>query len=394
MTPTALVLSGGGARGAYEAGVLSWILEDAAARGVRPHLHALCGTSVGAIHAAFLAANLHDPVGASARMNHLWTSLELDRVLRLRIPQALGLWRVVLGGNAGAGMFDPRPLMALVGRAIDWPRIRTNLAQGRLNALTVTATHVATGSPVVFLEAPDEIADPVGFGRKVQVRRDRIGSPHVLASAAIPLVFPPVAIDGDLYADGGLRLNTPMGPAIRLGARKLLVIALNRKDDRPELGTGRYPGAPFLLGKVLDAFLLDHVDQDLENLERVNRLLADVRAAGGDDVVARMAEDARARGDAVHHPVDALAIHPSQDLGELAGDHLRRLSVLGRGGTVHALLKLVDVGEGSGSDLASYLLFDRAYTRELLELGRADAEREGDRLRSFLGWVVSEGDGR
>ena len=392
--PLGLVLSGGGARGAWEAGVLSWVLDDGAARGVQPPIHALCGTSVGAIHAAFLAAHLHDPVGASARMGALWTGLELDRVLRLRIPQALGLWRVVLGGAAGAGMFDPRPLMALVGRAVDWPRIRENLDRGLVRALTVTATHVPTGNPVVFLESAEGIADPVGFGGKVLVRRARIGSPHVLASASIPLVVPPVAIDGDLYADGGLRLNTPMGPAIRLGARKLLVVALHRKDQRPELGTGRYPGAPFLLGKVLDAFLLDHVDQDLENLERVNRLLGDVRAAGGDELLARMASDARARGQAAHEPIEALAVRPSEDLGEIASAHLRHLSVLGRGGAVHALLKLVDVGEGSGSDLASYLLFDAGYTRQLFELGRADAEREGDRLRAFLGEGRCHDDGR
>lgn len=379
------MLSGGGARGAYEAGVLQWLLEALAKGDGRFAAHAVCGTSVGAIHAAFLAGALHDPAAAARRLGEVWADLSLDRVLRLGPAQAAGLWRVVLGGGTGAGLFDARPLSALVGRAIDWHRLHENVRQGRVGALTITATHVPTGRPVVFLEAPPDRPDPMGSGRRVVVRRAAIALPHVLASASIPLVFPPVAVGGDLYCDGGLRLNTPMGPAIRLGSDHLLVIALNTSREEsgvPELGSGRYPGAPFLLGKMLNAFLLDHVAQDLENLARVNRLLADAVAGGA--TLEGIAAAARARGEPVHATVHALAVRPSQDLGELAGEHLRRLSWVGGSPVVHALLKLVDTGEGTGSDLASYLLFDHGYTSELLALGRADAERQGDALLSFL----------
>jgi NTE family protein len=385
MSRPGIVLSGGGARGAYEAGVLQWMLEALARRGGTWSAHAVCGTSVGAIHAAFLAGALHDPAGAARRIGEVWSDLSIDRVLRLGPAQAAGLWRVALGGAAGAGLFDARPLSALVGRAIDWPHLHDNVRRGVVGALTVTATHVPTGRPVVFLEAPPEHPDPVGSGRRVVVRRAAVAVPHVLASASIPLVFPPVKVQGDLYCDGGLRLNTPMGPAIRLGSDRLLVIALNTAREEsgvPELGTGRYPGAPFLLGKMLNAFLLDHVAQDLENLDRVNRLLDDALAGGA--TLERMAAVARERGEPVHLPIRATALRPSEDLGALAGEHLRKLSWIGSAPVVHALLKLVDVGEGTGSDLASYLLFDQGYTRELLALGREDAERNADAIHAFL----------
>lgn len=380
-----VVLSGGGARGAYEAGVLCWWLEDLAKDGRPLDLHAICGTSVGAIHATFLAGGLHDPAGAARRLAELWSGLHLDHVLRIGAAQALGLWRVVFGGAAGAGLFDARPLTALVGRSIDWKGLHANVASGRVGAVTVTATHVPTGRPVVFLEAPDAQATPVGTGRRVVVRRAPLTPAHVLASASIPLVFPPVKVGGDLYCDGGLRLNTPMGPALRLGSDRLLVVALNTAKEEagvPELGTGRYPGAPFLLGKMLNAFLLDHVAQDLENLQRVNDLLQDALDANAS--LDGMADAAASRGAPSHTLIPATAIRPSEDLGEVAELYLRKLSWVGRAPVVHSLLKLVDVGEGSGADLASYLLFDSGYTRDLLELGRQDAERNADALRAFL----------
>lgn len=379
------MLSGGGARGAYEAGVLQWVLQDWARSGVPPRVHAVCGTSVGAIHAAFLASALHDPVGASERLGGVWSELRVDQLLRIGAGQALGLWRLALGGGSGASVFDARPLAAMVGRSVAWGHIRSNVAAGRLQALTVTATHVPTGRPVVFVEARPGHPMPAGSGRRVVTRPATIGLPHVLASAAIPLVFPPVKIDGDLYCDGGLRLNTPMGPAIRLGSDRLFVVALNTTREAQglaELGSGRYPGAPFLIGKVLNAFLLDHVAQDLENLERVNRLLADAVAAGAS--VDRLAAVATAEGRPVHQPIRALAIHPSEDLGALAEQHVRKLSWVGRAPVVNTLLKLVDVGEGTGSDLASYLLFDRGYTQELLALGRSDAEARAEQIREFF----------
>ncbi len=388
MAGTGFVLSGGGARGAYEAGVLCWVLEEMGRQKRLPPVHAACGTSVGAIHSAFLASALHDPGGAAKRLESTWTQLELDDVLRLGMEQVTALWRIVTGGGRAAGIFDATALSELVSRSIHWERIRHNLHDGRISALTVTATHVPTGRPVVFLESRPEIEAPQGIGRRIVVRHTCVGQEHVLASAAIPFVFPPVMLQGDLYCDGGLRLNTPMGPALRLGSERLFVIGLHttRGDaEVPELGSGRYPGASFLLGKMLNAFLLDHVAQDLEQLERVNRLIRDGTAVYGPDFPARMGAVALSRGEPSHRVVPALSVRPSEDLALIASDSLKQLSLWPAAGVAStALLKLVDVGEGQGSDLASYLLFDARFARELIALGRRDAMARADEIRDFL----------
>ncbi|MEZ4237096.1 MAG: patatin-like phospholipase family protein [Myxococcota bacterium] len=381
----AVVLSGGGARGAYEAGVLSWILEDAARRRAPLAIRAVCGTSVGAIHAAWLASAVHEPEAAARRLDEVWRSLQLDRVLRFRLRQGLGSWRILAGGSHGVGLFDPRALARLVGDTIDWRRVRQNLAEGVVGALTVTATHLPTGRPTMFLDAPPEHGLTAGTGGRVITRREAIGLAHVMASASIPVVFPPVSVGGELYCDGGLRLNTPLGPAIRLGADRVLVVGLHAvRDAAPELGPGRYPGASFLLGKVLNAFLLDHVAQDLENLERVNELLGDAMVACGPDAVARMSEAAASRGRPVHRPIQALTVRPSVPLSEIAAQQIRSLSWVGRGAATAAMLRATGLGEGTAGDLASYLLFDGGYAAELLDLGRRDAAARADEIRAFL----------
>jgi NTE family protein len=380
----AVVLSGGGARGAYEAGVLQWILSDLARRRAPLTIHAVCGTSVGAIHAAFLAAALDDPGRAAARIEDVWGSLRLDQVLRFRLRQGIGSWRILAGGAHGVGLFDPRALARLVGAAIDWPAVHSGVGRS-VGALTVTATHLATGRPTVFLEAPRGFPLPAGAGGRVVARREPIGLAHVMASASIPVVFPPVAVGGELYCDGGLRLNTPLGPAIRLGADRVLVVGLHAVGiGAPELPLGRYPGASFLLGKVLNAFLLDHVAQDLENLQRVNDLLMDAEAACGPDAIRRMGVAAAARGRPVHRPIQALAIRPRTPLSEVAAHHLGTLRLVGRGAPAAAMLRATGLGEGTSGDLASYLLFDARYTTELMAMGREDAAARADEIRAFL----------
>lgn len=382
---TALILSGGGARGAYEVGVLSYLYGDLARdRGVPP-IQIICGTSVGAINGAFVASTVHDPVPAMAELERLWRELTLRSVLGFNVVQATKLHRVILGGRRGGGLFDATPMTEIIRRGIDYRQLARNVRAGRLKAFTTTATHVRTGSPVCFVERSPGWPLPVGLPRSVVVRPAYVMPHHVLASAAIPIVFPPVYIRKELYCDGGLRLNTPLSPAIHMGADRVLVIGLGSESARSDMREGRFPGLPFLLGKVLDAFLLDHVNLDLEELERINELLLDGIEAFGPEFVDRLNEAAAKRGAPARGLVSALAIRPSEDLGVIAASYLKRERKALKRQLGRTLLRLIDVGEGaSAADLASYLLFDGGFAHELIALGRRDAAARRDELEAFL----------
>ncbi|MCA9615406.1 MAG: patatin-like phospholipase family protein, partial [Myxococcales bacterium] len=321
-----IVLSGGGARGAYEVGALHYVFHDLVRkRGTAPKLSVIAGTSVGAVNATFLASTAEDFPRGLDHLVDLWTRLRLADVMSFGLRQATGLHRVLLGGSRAMGIFDASPLVKLVSEGVRWRQLGRNLKSGALRALTVSTTNVPTGRPVVFIDAGPGVPMPKHLPQQVAVRPGRIGPAHVLASAAIPMVFPPIRIGRQLHCDGGLRLNTPMAPAIHLGADRLFVIGVSDPAPaRAVLADDRYPGAPFLLGKMLNAFLLDHLNADLEELERVNAYLRDGIACFGDDFLARINALGRARGEADKRVVDALAIHPSEDLGHVASEHLRR----------------------------------------------------------------------
>ena len=219
MSGLGLILSGGGARGAYEVGALQYIFSEFGdPLNNPPKVDLISGTSVGAVNGAFVASMIHDLPGGIQRLVDVWTGLELAHVLGFGLRQAAGLYRVLLGGSGQArGVFDPSPLSALVGRNVAWRRLRRNIRSGSLQALTVSTTHVGTGQPVIFVDAAPGVGIPQSLGLHALVRRARIGQHHVLASAAIPLVFPAVEIGDEIHCDGGLRRNTPRGPSIHLG---------------------------------------------------------------------------------------------------------------------------------------------------------------------------------
>jgi NTE family protein len=386
---TALVLSGGGARGAYEVGVLSYLFGDfVRVLGRRPTIDIVCGTSVGGINGGYLAAHMEDASAGVRRLVDLWTGLQLQQVLRFSLLHALKLPRVLWGGGEGAGIFDVRPMIHLVTREVSWKAVARSVRRGHLRALAISTTEIATGRTAVFVDAHPDIAVPLHIGPRVRVISGPIGPLHALASAAIPLIFPPVRIGSLLYCDGGLRQNTPMAPAIRLGAERMLVIGVSREVHGtvvPETGVKDVPapGAPFLLGKVLNAFLLDHVQADLELLERINEILVDGVQAYGPEFVEKLSGAALERGAAAYRPVHALAVRPSEDIGRIAGQHVRAGKIAGPLLT-RRLLAMLDTGETDEADLASYLLFEGAFARKLIEMGRADAEAQRYQLAEFL----------
>jgi NTE family protein len=372
-------------------GVLWYIFDDLTRiLGRPPRIDILCGTSVGAINACYLAAHLGDPVLGLRRLVELWTDLELTRMLGFGLKQVFSLPRVLLGGGGGHGLIDVRPMAELVQREISWRAVSRCLRRSMLRALTVSCTEVSTGRTVVFMQVAPELSVPSNAPPRTLFRAARIGPPHALASAAIPLLFPPVRIDDELYLDGGLRQNTPIAPALRLGATHIFAIGSSRevtgrviREGAPQAPT-QAPGAAFLLGKVLNAFLLDHVDVDIELLSRINSVIHDGTRAYGPGFTEALSAESRRHGGLDYRYVNCLRVRPSEDIGRLANDHLKRGRLRGDPILTRRLFSVLDLGVEDEADLASYLLFDGPFCRRLIEMGRADAQARRDDLVAFF----------
>jgi len=346
----ALVLSGGGARGAYEAGVVAGIAEVLGRRAPNPLFDVLTGASVGAINAAHLAAFADRVDHGIPQLLALWQSLRIETHLRPRLRQFLGWPRTGFIKKAGQGsphglrwgraLLDARPLEQLVEAEIPWERVHENVRTGRVRALIVSAMSIESGRTFTFAElspGSEHVAsrDPGRASRVEQITAD-----HVLASAALPLLFPARRIGSSYFCDGGLRFNTPIAPAIRTGANKLVVVALRARrlasDDEEALD--QYPNPIFLLGKILDALLLDPIDYDLQVLERFNRLLEALVATVSPAALARIQHVVETDRGLGYRPLRTLVFRPSRDIGALALEHLRRRGTGWRGGIAALLL--------------------------------------------------------
>jgi NTE family protein len=313
----------------------------------------------------------------------VWLGQSLGDVLHFNLRQATRLYRVWLGGGIPAGVFDARPLAKLISHRIPWRQLVRNLKAGRLKALTVSATNVRTGRSTVYIDRAAGVPLPRG-GPRIVIQPSHILPQHVLASAAMPLVFPPVRIGNDYFCDGGVRLNTPTSPAIHMGVDRMFVIGVTTPGRQGEIPLGVTPGASFLLGKAVDALMLDHIEHDVQRLALINDLLRDGTEACGPDFLEKLNAVASEHGRPPRRLIDTFVLHPSIDIGVLAGDHLRshrpQLSrLMGR-----AMLRLLEVGEGRDADLASYLLFDGDFARILIDLGHKDAAQQADALADFF----------
>jgi NTE family protein len=397
---TALVLSGGGARGAYEAGVLAGVFDllGSTLAAHRAVFDVFTGTSVGAITAAHLAACAdRGDHGIPDLLRH-WTSLRLDTHLRLRLGRFLGgfpqgLLRKMTRSSAhgprwGRALLDSRPLERMVESDPAWGQLHENIRRGVVKALIVSALNVADGRTVSFVElAPGQIYVPSRDSRRSS-RVEPITPTHVLASAALPLLFPSRRLGTSYFCDGGLRFNTPISPAIRTGANKLMIVALRARQPASEMSVAieQYPNPVFLLGKILDALLLDPIDYDLAILERFNRMLHALADAAPREAVEHVERVLQADRGVPYRRLETLVFRPSQDIGALALEHMRRHKPRCRDGAATAFLEsLAALGAHVEADLLSYLLFDGEFAHTLIELGRADARSRREEVLAFFG---------
>jgi NTE family protein len=387
---TGLVLSGGGARAAYQVGVLRALMrmrrEAAAGDGTNP-FDVICGTSAGAIIAAALACRADDTEGAVQDLCDVWENFQAEQVYRadsLGVIRSGAQWLTMLSVGwlvarwrraRPKSLLDNSPLADLLSRTVPLERLDRLLEQGHLKALAVTASSYTSGDHFTFYQSAQRMQPWSRTQRRAVPAR--IGLPHLLASSAIPFVFPSTELDreghAEWFGDGSMRQTAPISPAIHLGATRVLVIGAGRMQepaDRRVANRG-YPSLAQIAGHAMSSIFLDALAVDIERLERINRTLA-------------LLPQEALRATALR-PVQALVISPSQRLDDIAARHQARLPL-----PVRTLLRGVGVtGQGreaQGATLASYLLFEAEYTRELLALGEADACALREDVWAFFGW--------
>lgn len=364
-----LVLPGGGARSAYQVGVLKAIAELLRKTDPSP-FRVISGTSAGGIISAIVAAHSSRFREGTVSLERFWRTFQVGQVFRAddaSMLRAGGRWLLALltGGTLvrmPQSVFDNRPLRETLERHVDFARIRHALDAGHLDALAISASAYRSAQSVAFYEC--------AFGTRPWTHAWRLGRPdeltldHLMASAAVPFLFPAVRMGDEFYGDGAMRQVAPLSPAIQLGADRLLVVGV-RQPGVPAMPLAPATGAPSfgqIFGLMLDTLFMDGIQSDLERLERDNALL---EAAGG-----------RAAG---MRRISTLVITPREDLGPLAAKHVRAIPR-----ALRVLLRTMGAGNASGGTLLSYLLFEGSYTRELIALGYEDAMARREEIREFL----------
>ncbi|MCK9984986.1 MAG: NTE family protein [Azoarcus sp.] len=368
----ALVLTGGGARAAYQVGVLSAIREIRGRRAGNP-FPILCGTSAGGINAVTLAVFSSDFNRGVRMLARIWRQFHVDQVYRadaaallatgLRWASALTLgWAV---RQTPASLLDNSPLRRLLTEVLDFSAIGRSIEQGHLHAVSVAASGYSSGESLAFFEAVPEVQ----AWRRMQRLgvRTSIGVDHLLATSAIPFVFPPVRINREWFGDGSMRQLAPISPAIHLGADRILVIGSGRLVEEGRQRTEGYPSLAQIAGHALSSIFLDGLSVDLERLQRINI------TAGA------MSPEQRAAAGIYLRPIETLVISPSQRLDAIAGRNRDSLPL-----ALRTVLRGVGAMRRDGSTLLSYLLFEPPFTQALLELGYKDTMDRRSEVEAFL----------
>ncbi|MCA3149326.1 MAG: patatin-like phospholipase family protein [Burkholderiales bacterium] len=389
---TGLVLTGGGARAAYQVGVLQALRLILDTEGVAPQrspFGVVCGTSAGAINATALACRADHFDEALDKLSQVWENFSAEQVYQSDVLSVLRTgtrWLTMLTAGWAfrrsrklkpRSLFDNTPLVNLLHNMIDLPRLERALVSGDLHALAITASDYSSGRHVTFYQTP-QVVKPWVRSQRIAVP-DQITIEHLVASSAIPFIFPatPLYLEGKLayFGDGSMRQLAPISPAIHLGAERVLVIgagqinAENRFVGPPSdsgNGINTYPTLAQIAGHAMSSIFLDSLAMDIERLERVNKTIGLIPP--------------EVRRNSSLREIDVLVIAPSQRIDAIAAKHIEALPR-----PVRALLGAVGATEVKGAALASYLLFEKPFTSELIRLGFSDALKRRDDVKRFFG---------
>jgi NTE family protein len=379
-----MVLSGGAARGAYQAGVLRYLFRTLPKElGFAPWPQVVSGTSVGALNGLFAVARseLH-----LVYLSKVWRNLRIPEVFTLHYGDLFGALRGRWRGGPGAALLDPSPLYKLVEGLFPHEAARRAIDSGDCRAFVVSATELSSGHNVLFVDTADSTLDLAPLPRS-RVVGERIVPRHLLASAALPFLFPPIEVGGRAYVDGGLRQNTPLHPILHAGAQKVLLIgAHSLAEEEPPAGESVVPTLPFLAGKSMNALMADPVERDLATASRLNRILEWGERTYGPEFLVKAEAELDLRKVQIH------TIRPSLDLGRMAAEAYHRSPPADAPNLRWLLSMLADRpnGASSDSDLLSYLYFDRSFTAEAEDLGWKDAEAQKDALLQFFSVGASQ----
>jgi NTE family protein len=371
----ALVLSGGGARGAYQVGVLSAIADIAQSLGVAQAFDIYSGVSAGAINASFLAAGADDYASTCKSLVDLWSQLTSDRVFYSDISSIgkIGFnWMksVSLGGVSGAmpgqALLDTTPLLQLLKERLPFAKIQNNIDRGSLQALAITALDYQSSTAITFVQGRPDMPHWQKSRRKSE--KAHIGPEHVMASSAIPLLFPPIGVEDRYFGDGCVRNTAPCSPSIYLGAKKIMVVGVRRQGSTAYetriLQNQRAPSIGRVLNVLLNSVLLDGVELDIERMGRINNMIQQIPAHLHENLT--------------YKKVDFVWISPSADIGEIAAQKHMKLPPIIR----YMLKGLGSIEEAS--EIVSYLLFDPSFCTQLIEIGYEDGMRQKEEITRFL----------
>jgi NTE family protein len=376
-----LILPGGGARNAYQAGVLKAIAELLPDDTENP-FPVMCGTSSGAINAAIMASNAMQFSQGVAHMNGVWQNFHSAKVYRTDWWTALkagSRWIAAfatarLGSAAPRALLDNSPLRDLIESHIRLARVQQSIDSGALRALAITASSYSSGHSISYYQGRQDL-QPWRRARRMGIAQE-ISIDHLMASAAIPLVFPAVWLNHEYHGDGSMRQTAPLSPAIHLGANRLLIIGVrnSRIDAVPSAQTRvPYPSIGQITGYMLDTLFMDSLDADIERMNRINHMVATRR-------------DNRIKfGATTLKPIDFLEISPSQDIRDIAERHAARFPR-----SVRLLLKALGGFNPESRPLISYLLFETEFCGELIQLGY----RDGLNARAEIMQLLEPGNSR